>query len=345
MKKKSVLFILKQKKLYDIEDSYAKVIHSGLFNSASFVNNMLNEYGIESNLVQVIDNNCIDKFVTKYKPTDVIIEAIWVVPEKFEVLAKLHPDVRWIIRLHSELPFIAGEGNAISWVYEYSRLSKRLNIAIAPNTPKMYNDLKSIGINNLMLLPNYYPASPKRTIKCSKKHIDVGCFGAIRPMKNQLIQAVAAIDFANKMKKKLRFHMNVERVENGDNALKNIKALFANQPKHELVEHPWYSHGDFIQLIRTMDMGLQVSFNETFNIVAADFVSCNVPLVGSEEIIWLNDLYKTKTTCAKSIASKMYYAYMAKKIGLQALNFIGLAKFVCNSQDLWLGEFNNKPIC
>jgi hypothetical protein len=40
----------------------------------------------ESNIVVVLDNNEIDKYVTKYKPTHVIIEALWVVPTKFHIL-------------------------------------------------------------------------------------------------------------------------------------------------------------------------------------------------------------------------------------------------------------------
>ena len=59
MSHKKVLFILKKKKLYDTPYD-DRTIHSGLFNSASFVNDMLNQIGIESHLVQVIDNNCID---------------------------------------------------------------------------------------------------------------------------------------------------------------------------------------------------------------------------------------------------------------------------------------------
>ena len=107
-----VLFILKRR------EDYNAVVHSnvglstGLFNSANFMNEMLQNMGIESNIEVAVDNNCIDRFVTKYKPDFVIIEALWVVPSKFSVLQKLHPKVTWIIRLHSEMPFMAGEGPA-----------------------------------------------------------------------------------------------------------------------------------------------------------------------------------------------------------------------------------------
>ena len=88
-----VLFILKRR------EDYNSIIHShlglstGLFNSANFMNEMLRDAGIESNLEVAIDNNCIDRLVTKHRPTHAIIEALWVVPTKFAVLQRLHPGV------------------------------------------------------------------------------------------------------------------------------------------------------------------------------------------------------------------------------------------------------------
>lgn len=339
MKKPSILFILKKKQIYD-HNYYSKAIQSGLYNSAKFMNDMLNSNGVTSDLVQVIDNNCIDREVHKRKPTDVVIEAIWVVPEKFEVLAKLHPNVHWIIRLHSEIPFISNEGNAMDWIYKYSELSKKLHISIAPNTEKMYSDLKALGIKNLLFLPNYYPTSKKKlNTHFNKKHIDIGCFGAIRPMKNQLIQAVASIRFGNQIGKPVHFHINSERVENGNNALKNIRALFENQKVHKLIEHPWYPHDKFIEVVKEMDLGLQVSFNETFNIVAADFVSHNVPLIGSKEISWLSKLFIADTTSSEDIACTLSLAYKLRKYNPHILNLYNLIAYCKHSEAVWLSYF------
>jgi hypothetical protein len=337
-----VLFILKKKHLYgtsinEPKSDYSKSINSGLFNSANFVNNMLNEKNIESHIVEVTDNNDIDREVTKYQPTHVIIEAIWVVPEKFTILHKLHPDVKWIIRLHSEMPFIANEGNALDWIYKYSALSEELNLRIAPNTLKMYNDLKGVGINHLLYLPNYYPIIENKFIRPThKNHIDIGCFGAIRPMKNQLIQAIAAIKFGEKMNKGIKFHINAERIERGDNALRNIRALFENQTKHELIEHPWLNHSSFIEVIKGMDIVMAVSINETFCIVAADAVINNIPVVGSDEISWLNRFYKSEITTSEDIIKHLSFAYRTRKFNLQKLNFHGLREFSRRSGDIWL---------
>lgn len=337
-----VLFILKKRKIYE-NTPVVKTIHSGLYNSANFVNKMLNEYGVDSTLVQVVDNNDIDREVNKYNPTDVIIEALWVVPEKFDVLHKLHPKVNWIIRLHSEMPFISNEGIAIEWLFEYDKMGERNNLVIAANTQKMFHDLKSVGIKNIILLPNYYPVGHNKLVPHDHTpHINIGCFGAIRPMKNQLIQAVAAIDFGNQLNKTVHFHINADRIEKGETALKNIRALFDNQKRHKLIEHPWYDHIEFVHLIRKMDVGLQVSFNETFNIVGADFAANNVPLVGSKEISWLSCFYKAYPTDSKDIVEKLKFAYKNRNLNLQWLNKIGLRATSRKARKIWLKAFKRR---
>ena len=336
MREPKVLFIIKRKKINNNPDDISP-IHSGLSNSADFVNQMLKKNNVESNLVQVGDNNDIDREVTKYKPTHVIIEAIWVVPDKFEILNKLHPDVIWIIRVHSEIPFISNEGNAMEWIFGYSKISNDYNIRIAPNTIKMCNDLTNIGVNNVIFLPNYYGVTKKDYSKPAEKdHVNIGCFGAIRPMKNQLIQAIAAIDFGNKIGKPMFFHVNGGRIERGETVIRNLRGLFDNQTEHKLVEHGWYTHEEFLGLVSKMDFGLQVSFNETFNIVAADMVSENIPIIGSDEIAWLHPLYKAKTTSTDSIVDKLLLADLLKGVNGQKLNKFRLINFSKKSQKTWL---------
>lgn len=285
-----ILFVLKKRTVYS-EYSYAYV-NSGLYNSAKFVDNMLVNNGIDSRLVEVNDNNEIDKYVTEHKPTTVIIEALFVVPEKFEVLTRLHPNVRWIIRLHSELSFIANEGIAVEWLREYVKYS---NVFIAANSKIFIEGMQHILGESIIYLPNYYPNIYKRdgVIK-DRRYVDIGLFGSIRPLKNGLTQAVAAIIYANSENKILRLHINTERVEQrGENPLKNIRALFKDS-KHKLIEHKWLNHGDFVDLVSTMDLGLQVSLSETYNIVAADFVMQEIPIVTSEEISFVSGISQVR---------------------------------------------------
>jgi len=185
-----VLFILKRRPDFDAKEHTHVGLSTGLYNSAKFMNDMLIEHNIESHLEVVEDYNRIDKFVTLHRPTQCIIEAIWVIPEKFAVLQRLHPKVTWIIRVHSETPFLAGEGMAFDWLADYSGCR---NIVLAINAPRMMEDIKIYlkhrnswtdeqTNEKVIYLPNYYPQTyTSKVLDTAKDTIDISCFGAIRP--------------------------------------------------------------------------------------------------------------------------------------------------------------------
>ena len=138
--KPRILFILKRREDFNPVKHSPLGLSTGLFNSASFMDDMLKNLGIESALEVAIDNNCIDRLVTKHKPTHVIIEALWVVPSKFAILTKLHPNVKWIVRLHSEMPFMAGEGMAMDWIGDYVTYPQ---LIIGVNAPRMLDEVQT----------------------------------------------------------------------------------------------------------------------------------------------------------------------------------------------------------
>lgn len=349
--KPRVLFILKYRETHYGCSTYdggtGKGLSSGLLNSAKFVVDMLASEGVDVKLVQVVDNNDIDREVHNYRPTHVIIEALWVVPEKFDILQRLHPKVKWIVRGHSEISFLANEGVAINWLTQYVRYH---NVSIAANSDASLRDLRGIirAANpewsekkikeKVIFLPNYYPTKRKHHMpKDDEAFVDIACFGAIRPLKNQLIQAVAAIRYADQIGKQLRFHVNGSRTEQkGDNVLKNLRALF-KATGHELVEHDWLPHHEFLRLLTKMDMLLQVSFTETFNIVAADAAVIGLPIVVSPEVEWANPWVKAEPTDSDDIVEKMYTANDWRyRWALKMLNLRGLRHYCERSKYNWL---------
>ena len=165
-------------------------------------------------------------------------------------------------------------------------------------------------------------------------------FRSIRPLKNQLIQAISAIEFGNSIGKSIHFHINATRIEGkGDPILKNIENLFINNPKHKLIKHEWMNHHDFTHVIKTMDIGMQVSYSETFNIVTADFVNKNIPVVVSPEIFWVTDAFKADPNSVNSIKSKLKFVWVFRKLGLQKLNKMKLETYNSVSRDIWVGYF------
>jgi hypothetical protein len=329
-----LLFILKKGSGYG---PYSYCHASGLLNSAQFVVDMLNAAGVQAKLVQVTDNNDIDREVTGYQPDVVIIEALWVVPEKFDVLKKLHPTVEWVVRLHSDLPFLATEGIAMEWIFGY--LDR--GVEVAPNSPRLAHELTDItGDENVLYLPNYYPLSD-----IGHEHlgglIEVGCFGALRPLKNTLTQAVAAIEYVDARSERLCFHINASRCEQGgENILRNLRSLFANTD-HFLIEWPWLRRGEFLELLSRMDFALCDSFSETFCITAADAVSTNTPLICSGEVPWASDLSVVPATDVRAIVRKMNFLSTPAKYFVNARNRHNLKKYAERSKDIWLNQFGS----
>lgn len=327
-----ILFICKKHSIYGTQYSQGYGIFNGLFNSATFVANFLNEERHDAKVVKAIDGNCVDRLVTEFDPEFVVIEALWVTPEKMEELLKIHRHKKrmWLIRIHSKIPFLANEGIAFPWLLKYRHIAHHHhNLFISPNAPETAEALTETFNIRTLYLPNiYYPKkiSKKPLSPKPKNIIDIGSFGAIRPMKNTLSQALAAVEFANHRNKELRFHINAGRTEQrGEQVLKNLQGFFEGQKNHTLVQHSWLVYEDFIHLVRTMDMGIQVSYSETFNIVAADLVSNGIPVVGSTEIPWLPKMFCADPNSIKDIASKLDFAwtypgYLLKKMSKMQLN-------------------------
>jgi hypothetical protein len=346
-----VLFILKKREdVIDKEKNIKKVIQTGLFNSSNYLNDILNNMGIESHLEIAIDNNCIDRLVTKHRPTHVVIEALWVVPPKFIILCKLHPTVKWIVRLHSETPFIACEGIAMQWITKYLLFQ---NVYLGVNSVRMLREMKEIFKikfenakiidEKIIYLPNYYPIDniEMKSYNKEKDTINISCFGAIRPLKNQLMQAVAAIEFANKINKKLRFHINATRVEgNGLPVYHNLKYLFEELDvnKYELVEHPWYDKEEFHTICTDMDIGLQVSFSETFNIVCCDLLKQGIPIITSTDIVWSDSKYQANPTDSLDIVNKMLLTYEDLEENVKS-NVKSLNEYLDKTKEAWYNYF------
>ena len=345
-RKPRVLFILKLRQTSG--GTYTILKSSGLLNSATFCKDMLINNDYEAKLVEVVDNNSIDREVTLYRPDVVVIEALWVVPEKFNVLRRLHPDVKWIVRVHSEIPFLAGEGHAMDWINAY--ITKR-NVFVSFNSAQTHSDFVDYFttrdpsghlVKKLIFLPNYYPVSDSTVHNVpSRRVLNVGCFGAVRLMKNALTQAFAAIKYADSVGKKCRFHINSGRVEHGMSSLVNLRGLFDSlHGKHELVEHDWLDRDAFLALVRTMDIGVQMSFSESFNIVAADFVSEGIPMIVSPEIDWVPEFFMAVATDIDDTAAAMKRVMLYNKfLYWTKWEKSSLKKYVDNAERIWLYNF------
>jgi len=289
--------------LFILKDRFYNKSHSksyGLINSSKQVAAYLESLGHECKIVQVIDSNCIDKEVYEYKPNMVIIEALWVSGNKMKELIQIprYKHIKWVIRVHSDIGFLSAETFGLKYINDYINLKKE-NLFVSCNNLEFNHYLSLTLQYPFVYLPNIIEIEFRKHYEEYKNYIDIGCFGSLRILKNQCYQAMCAIAAADELEKILKFHITVDVNIDDKNeilnpVLKNLEELFENSP-HELVKHYWLENDEFHHLIKKMDIGLQLSYTESFNIVSADFVNMGVPIVVSETIKWMPHIFKTST--------------------------------------------------
>jgi len=304
----------------------------GLWNSARFVADSLSA---TTDVVCVVDANGIDREVTLFNPDVVVLEAIWVTPMKLRELAARHSKVQWIVRIHSKATFLAQEGVAFEWINDYVEIR---NVRVSTNNREFNDDLVKIGYP-VVYLPNVYQLVPQSAPTSSRdpSTIHIGCFGAIRLLKNHLGQAVAAIRFADRIAKKLHFHINNDCTGSIDNVLKNLRALFRGT-RHQLVEHSWLPHDEFCEVVAGMDLGMQVSLSESFNIVTADFVRAGVPVVASKEVKHVHWLFKCHNVTGEIVRT----LHLAWYFGGTRLNQKLLTRHNIDAVRVWESYINDR---
>jgi hypothetical protein len=345
MKKKKILILLKKNN----ESGGQFASKAGLTNSANFLKKALDKYvNIHCELKVCVDANSINREIYLFRPDICIIEAIWVPPYKMTELSILWSNVTFVVRVHSKIPFLANEGIAIDWIKKYNQIK---NVIVSFNNLDTNNDFNNIDVESIYL-PNLYPTirhfhETKYFFKsinekicnvfgCNKTKtiVNIGCFGAIRPLKNQLSQAFAAITYADNNDKILHYHINGTRVEQrGENVLKNIRELF-NNTRHKLIEHPWMEHHEFLKVVNQMDLGLQVSYTESFNIVTADFVHCEKPIIVGHDTDWMYNESKVDANNIPMIVSKIE-SVMKNPSKYILRNYVSFEKYYRKSLKIW----------
>lgn len=355
------LFILKKRNSQDYSDYMAGTDYSntyqaasGMYNSAKFVVDDLIAGGQEAAISIVEDNNRIDTEVTRYRPTHVFIEGLWVVPEKFAVLRAIHPTVTWIVRIHSEIPFIATEGVAFEWITKYLLDG----VAVAPNAPRAHQQVRwyakkilesTIETKRITdaraelltpFLPNCYPLDflPYSNADSDSDVLDIGCFGAFRPLKNHLQQAFVALKYAQDQGKRLRFHVNARQDAGGMNPFRNVQAVIEGAGQ-EFVLHEWENRETFLNSLSQLDVLLQVSISETFNIVAADATLVGIPILVSDEIEWTFPT-RADPQDADDCLKKLKLIMFSRRFFITG-NRAGLTVYAKSSKRKWLRFIGN----
>jgi len=132
--------------------------------------------------------------------------------------------------------------------------------------------------------------------------VRIGCFGANRILKNILSAGAAALEIASALRIDLEFWISAGRTEGAHGTTQSLREMFAGLKWADLKLQPWESWAAFRQTVRHMDLLMQPSFTETFNVVTADGVAEGVATVVGNAITWTPLDWRAKVDDVSDIA-------------------------------------------
>lgn len=303
--------------------------NKGIWYTTENVANYLNSIGVTTKIDIIEDFNLLNNIVNLYKPSIIFVEAIWLHPNKIKNLLKDNDFIkRVVIHYHSDLSFFATEVFGMEWTYYYNNISDK--ITVSANCENFASSFDFIEY-----LPNIYDKNFKYN-KIENNNIVLYQPGAVRLMKNHLTQMIASIKFGDKINKKILYRYNNLQNNGGESVYRNLNSI-ANNTNHFVDEIDWINGKEYINYIKKTDIGLQLSFSESFNNVAADFVVNGKPVLVGDTIDWLPDEYKSSSyTNINKIVDKLEFLFYNKdNIKLLEKAYNNLVEFNNNSKLIW----------
>jgi len=247
----------------------------------------------------------------KHPLTHIVISAPWISVRDLVALVEHFHMIQFIVVSHSNVGFLQADPQGVHLLRDYIELSRKFdNLSVGGNSHRFTSWLEEAYDEQTILLPNMYPAHPHAFDRfchgvgsMMRDTVRIGSFGAIRPLKNQLTAAAAAIIIAKRSGQPVEFHLSAGREEGGGNVvLSAIEQMTKDVPNFKLVLDGWRGWIEFRELVKDMDLLIHPSYTESFNIVSADGVSQGVPVVGSHAITWLPNSWKADSDDAIAIA-------------------------------------------
>ena len=259
--------------------------------------------------------------------THVVISALWLESTDIVDLLTRYPTIQFTVVSHSNIGFLQVEPNAIRRLRDGGLMERSYtNFHIAANSQKFVSWWEATYQTPMLLLPNMDPLDGiVRAKKWQGGKLRIGCFCALRPYKNIITAAAAALEIGVRLRvQDLEFYISSGRMEAGGSQtiLNSIQALYAGVGRSKLIQNNWSSWPEFVKTVATMDLLLQPSFTEGFNMVTADGIVAGIPSVISDAIDWAPRRWMAVSDAAGDVADvgvSLLHDPGAAAAGLQAL--------------------------
>jgi glycosyltransferase involved in cell wall biosynthesis len=308
----------------------AGISHIGLGVAALNNAKVLNKHGIRTSVWAV---NTVDQLRAKLDQshvppvTDVVISAPWIPTSLLMGLIQDYPTIEFVVNCHSNVGFLQADPNGVKLLRENIDLEQgNLNFRVSGNSQRFNRWLREAYQCPSLYMPNMYYldySQKARPPYYDGEVLRIGAFGAIRPQKNIMSAAGAAILLANEMKADVELWISGGRNEGGTNTLVNaVKQMMVGVPGVKLMVLNWKSWPSFRDTLRRMHLLFQVSYTESFNMVTADGIAEGIPSVVSEAIDWVPERWQANIDDVDAIADtgrSLLFDKQAPAQGLRAL--------------------------
>ena len=239
--------------------------------------------------------------------THIVISAPWLSAADLQDIAINNSSLEFAVASHSNVGFLAADPKAFQLIRQYMSVETATpNFHLAGNSPRLSAWISNTYNDVCWTLPNLYyldatAINPRPAF--SGDLVRIGCFGADRILKNILSAGAAALEIASTLRIDLEFYISGKRQEGAYRTTKSLEEMFAGLKWAKLIQNDWQSWPNFRQTARHMDLGLQPSFTETFNVVTADLVAEGVASVVGHAIDWVPLSWQAQVDDVSDIAS------------------------------------------
>lgn len=294
--------------------------------------------------------------------THVIVSSpAWIFPTTADAIALTHgkdkgpgffelcnawPEIEFVLQNHSGCAYLSIDKYGIRNTRAVLDLALDLhNLRVSANNGRVTGFLNKLAHGNVLYLPNLYDWTSFVTEYTAQQIGDtlrVGSFGASRPWKNQLLAAEGAFMLAKAMGLKLELYVNSKRPDGGERMIESREELFDKLPGCKLIDIPWQPWPTFRKTIASTHLSIQASFDETFDVCAADSFAVGVPCITSPSIEW-SPGYMQCDTCDPASVMRVGLCLLNQQHTSIADARRKLKKFVIDGVDTWLHYLLREP--
>jgi hypothetical protein len=282
------------------------ISHIGLGVAAINTAKVLQRDGMPTEVWPILSAADLRQRLDKTPSHQVIISAPWIPTLEMQALSNDFPQTQFAVTCHSNVGFLQADRNGVKLVRELMDLEMSTsNVHLGGNSRRFCQWINQAFGVPCVYLPNlYYLDSvprPRGPFGCGT--LRIGAFGATRPLKNLMSAAGAALEIARQLRVPLEFWISAGRTEGGgDGVLAAVNEMLNGLPHVSVKLNGWQTWPEFRKTIAHMNLLMQPSYTESFNMVTADGVAEGVASVVSSAIDWAPEDWKADVDDVPQIA-------------------------------------------